>query len=289
MSIFELETNYVLGNYQGAINVNNQIRSKNEEDLLLRDYFVFRSHAELGDYRLVLDEIRANSHIALLAVQLYAAYLLNPGNEKIFATIQSWIDSGDLRNELAKVVVGCIFFRAGKYEECLRVLHDSNSLEGRAILVQLYLTINRLEYAQKEFKIMQSIKDDAPLTQLTFAWICLQDKSTCKEAGEIFHDLMNKYGSTVLLLNGLAVSALTLADFDRAEKVLLDALMIDNKSIVTRTNLVVVGQLQDKPADKLKRDLSQISSAAPDNPWILGLNKASSDFDAAQSKFIHNI
>jgi coatomer protein complex subunit epsilon len=249
---------------------------------------VFRSHAELGDYRLVLDEIRPNSHIALLAVQLYAAYCLNPSNEKIFVTIQNWIDSGDLRNELAKVVVGCIFFRAGKYEECLRVLHDSTSLEGRAILVQLYLTIHRIEHAQKEHKIMQSIKDDAPLTQLAFAWICLQDKSTCKEAGEIFQDLM-KYGSTVLLLNGLAVSALTLGDFDRAEKILLDALMIDNKSIVTRTNLIVVGQLQDKPADKLKRDLSQISSAAPDNPWIISLNKANSDFDAAQSKFIHNI
>jgi len=288
MSIFELETLYQLGNYQGAINLANTIRSKNEDELLLRDYFVYRSYVEQGDYRLVLEEIRPNFNIALLAVQLYAAYLQSPINnyEKVNNTLQSWIDSGELiKNELAKVVVGCILYRVGKYEECLRVLNDTNSLEGRAVLVQLFLNINRIDHAQKEFKTMQSYKDDAPLTQLAYAWISLQDKITCKEAVEIYKDLINKYGTSVLLLNGLAVATMALGDYERAEKFLLDALLMDNKSVVSRTNLLVVGQLLDRPPDKIKRDTSQLTSSAPDHPWVLNLNKASLDFDTAQSKF----
>jgi len=286
MSIFELETLYLLGNYQGAINLGNTIRSRNE-DSILRDYFVYRSYVEQGDHRLVLDEIRSNANIALIAVQVYAAFAQNPLNhEKVFGTIQSWIDSGEIKNELVRVVVGCIYYRAGKYEDCLRVLHDTTSLEGRAILVQLYLSINRIDYAQKEFKTMQAIKDDAPLTQLAFAWISLQEKTTCKEAVEIYKDLKNKYGSSVLLENGLAVATMALGDYERSEKILLDALTMDPKSIVTKTNLIVVGQLLDRPSEKIKRDISQLTTSCPDHPWILSLNKASSDFDNAQSKFL---
>jgi len=287
MSVFELDTYFLLGNYQAAINVGNNLKCLTDEDRLARDIIVYRSHVEQGDYVVVMDDIGRDSPLALLAVKVLAAYMQSETNhERVFSTLQGWIDSGEVaKSTHLQIIAGTIYYKARKYEECLKVIHDIPSLEGRALLVQLYLAINRVDFAVKELKFMQTQKDDAIATQLASAWINLQDKFKCEEAAEIFKDLINKYGSSVLLLNGLAVATMCLGNFDKAEKILLDALLLDNKSVVTRINLIVVSQHLDKPVDKIKREISQLTSIVPNHPWIVGLNKAAEDFDAAQSKF----
>jgi len=282
-----LETYFLLGNYQAAINVGNSLKCNNDEEYLARDIIVYRAHVELGDYGLVMDEIGRDAPLSLLAVKVLAAYMQSESNhERVFSTLQSWIDNGDtLKNTNLQIISGIIYFLAQKYEECLRVLHDTPSLEGRALLVQLYLTINRIDFALKELKFMQTQKDDAIATQLASAWIYLQDKSKYEEAAEIFKDLINKYNPSVLLLNGLAVATMCLGNFEKSEKILLDALEKDNKSVVTRINLIVVSQHLDKPVDKIKREITQLVSVVPQHPWVINLNKASDDFENAQSKF----
>jgi len=287
MSVFELETYFLLGNYQAAINVGNSLKCNGDEDILARDIIVYRSHVELGDYGLVMDEISRDSHVSLMGVKVLAAFMQNENNhERVFTTVQAWIESGDTgKNVHLQLIAGIIFYKAKKYKECLRVMHDTPSLEGRALLVQLYLTINRPDFALKELKFMQTQKDDAIATQLASAWIHLQDKTKYEEAAEIFKDLINKYNTTVLLLNGLAVATMCLGNFEKAEKILLDALLLDNKSVVTRINLIVVSQHLDKPVDKIKREITQLTSVVPNHPWVVNLNKASEDFDNALSKF----
>jgi len=287
MSVFELETYFLLGNYQAAINVGNSLKCNNDEEKLARDIVVYRAHVELGDYGLVMDEIGRDAPLSLLAVKVLAAYMQSENNhERVLLTLQACIDNGDTpKNTYLQIISGIIYFKAQKYEECLRVLHDTTSLEGRAILVQLYLTINRIDFALKELKFMQTQKDDAIATQLASAWIHLQDKSKYEEAAEIFKDLINKYNTSVLLLNGLAVATMCLGNFEKAEKILLEALEKDNKSVVTRINLIVVSQHLDKPVDKIKREITQLVSVEPHHPWVINLNKASDDFETAQSKF----
>jgi len=285
--VFELETYFLLGNYQASINVGNNIKCNSDEEKLARDLIVYRAHVEQGDYGLVMDEIGRDVPLSLMAVKVLAAYMQSENNhDKVFSTLQSWIDNGDTaKNSHVQIICGSIYFKSQKYEECLRVMHDTSSLEGRALLVQLYLTINRIDFALKELKVMQTQKDDAIMTQLASAWIYLHDKSKYEEAAEIFKDLLNKYNNSVLLLNGLAVANMCLGNFDKAEKILLDALLLDNKSVVTRINMIVVSQHLDKPVDKIKREISQLVSVVPHHPWVVNLNKASEDFDNAQSKF----
>jgi len=291
MSVFELETFFLLGNYQAAINAGNNLKCTKDEDKLARDILIYRSYVEQGSYSVVFEGIGNGDPLPLLAVKVLAAFMQSESNhDKVFSTLQSWIDNGEIeRSPSLQMITAIIYYKAHKYEECLRVLHDTPSLEGRALLVQLYLSINRVDFAVKELKIMQGQKDDAIPTQLAFAWICLQDRNKYEEAGEIFQDLLNKYGSTILLLNGLAVASMCLGNFQKAEKILLDALLLDNKSITTQINLIVVSQHLDKPTDKIKRDFNQIVTSVPNHPWVLALGKASEDFDTAQSKFGKNI
>eukprot|EP01123_Difflugia_compressa_P000144 TRINITY_DN10251_c0_g1_i1.p1 TRINITY_DN10251_c0_g1~~TRINITY_DN10251_c0_g1_i1.p1 ORF type:complete len:314 (-),score=58.63 TRINITY_DN10251_c0_g1_i1:12-896(-) len=289
--LFDLETFFLLGNYQAAINCGSTLKFNSDDDRLYRDFLVYRSHIEQGDYALVMDDIGRDAPLPLVAVKVLAAYMQSEANhERVFTTLSTWIESGDLqKSSLTQLIVAIIYFKAMKYEDVLRVINDSPLLEGRALLVQLYLAINRIDYAQKELKFMQSKKDDAIPTQLASAWIHLHDRSKCEEAAEIYKDLINKYGNSVVLLNGLAVASMCLSQFERAEKILMDALLLDNKSITTRINLVVVSQQLDKtPIDKIKRDINQIVSVAPGHPWVVAINNASLDFDNAQKKFEKN-
>jgi len=287
MSVFELETYFLLGNYQAAINVGTSLKCNNDEEKLSRDIIVYRAHVEQGDYGLIMDEIGRDAPLPLLAVKVLAAYMENENNhEKVFSTLLAWIENGDTaKSSHLQIICGVIYYKAQKYEECLRVMHDTPSLEGRTLLVQLYLTINRVDCALKELKFMQTQKDDAIATQLASAWIHLQDRAKYEEAAEIFKDLISKYNTSVLLLNGLAVATMCLGNFEKAEKILLDALLLDNKSVVTRINLIVVSQHLDKPVDKIKREITQLISVVPHHPWVLNLNKASDDFENAQNKF----
>jgi len=66
---------------------------------------------------------------------------------------------------------------------------------------------------------------------------------------------MDKYGPSVSLLNGVAVAQMQAGAFDKAEKALKDALVIDSKSSVTNINLFVCYEQQGKAQEVLKKQL----------------------------------
>ena len=68
--LFELINFFVLGNYQGAINEgvsfgSGQLR---EGDLVLRDFYVYRSYIAQGNYGLVISEIKDNAPATLQVI-----------------------------------------------------------------------------------------------------------------------------------------------------------------------------------------------------------------------------
>jgi Flp pilus assembly protein TadD len=74
-------------------------------------------------------------------------------------------------------------------------------------------------------KVMQERADDAVPTQVARALIAIE-KGEAENAAQIFQELLDKYGQSVLLLNGLAVSFLHQGEFEKAERVLQDALLL---------------------------------------------------------------
>jgi len=142
-----------------------------------------------------------------------------------------------------------------------------------------------VDVAQRELQKLQQLKDDAIVTQLGTAWVNIAlGKEKLKEAIDTYQELIDKLGPSIALLNGIAVASMQQGAFDKAEKALRDALVLDNKDAVTNINLYVVLEHQLKAPEVLKRQLSVIKSIQPDHPWLISLQRSEDGFDAAMAK-----
>jgi hypothetical protein len=65
------------------------------------------------------------------------------------------------------------------------------------------LALDRPDLAENAIKQMQAIDDEATITQLSHACVCLtQGGEKVKEASLIYKDLADRYGHTVAATNG---------------------------------------------------------------------------------------
>eukprot|EP01125_Pyxidicula_operculata_P012168 TRINITY_DN3991_c0_g1_i4.p1 TRINITY_DN3991_c0_g1~~TRINITY_DN3991_c0_g1_i4.p1 ORF type:complete len:135 (-),score=36.18 TRINITY_DN3991_c0_g1_i4:82-486(-) len=132
MSLFELKTFFLLGNYQQAINMAGNVSVENDAERLEKDILVYRCYVEQGEYGIVLDEINGQAPLPLLVVKVLASFLSNPNtHEKVFATLAQWVESGETsKHPQLQLLVALIYFKANRLEEALRVIHNTNNLEG---------------------------------------------------------------------------------------------------------------------------------------------------------------
>jgi len=123
------------------------------------------------------------------------------------------------------VIAATIYAAEGNIDEAIRIANQSTTLEGKALLVQLYLQINRLDVADKEFAAMSQLDEDATLTQLTGAWLGIhKGGDKLQEAFYIFQELGDKFSPGPVILNGQAVCQMQKGLFEEAEGLLLEAL-----------------------------------------------------------------
>jgi len=283
MSLFDLRSSVFLGSFQAAINLAQRIQPEDEREQIERDILLYRAYCEQGGESLdiVLGDIRPNSPPPLLAMRVYASYLA--GDEKALVTVEEWLaqSPGD---SITQLVAGLILLRASRNSDAFTVLFPPRSLEAQYLIVQLYLRINRIDAALAALKIMQEKADDAVPTQVARALVASENRDP-DAAIYIWKDLLEKYGQNVLVLNGLGVGHMQRGDFEAAEQVLQDALLLDNKSVPTRLNLLVCSQHLGRPADKWNRDFNQLCSLAPTHPWVVAQQEAEQLFEQARSKY----
>lgn len=164
--------------------------------------------------------------------------------EKEYLTGSGNLDSS---NAVALLVAATIFLRENNPEGALRVLHISDHIECIQLRLHTLLSMNRLDLARKELKIMQEKDDDGTLTQLSLAAVNLQmggDK--IQEAYYIYQELIDKFGPTTLLLNGQASSFIQQGKFEEAESALQEALEKDSSCPETFINMIVLSQQTGK-------------------------------------------
>jgi len=282
----------LLGHYQSAINAASKIRPDPKKPdsaavLLSRDLFVYRAQIEQGNAALVVEEITKQSAPALQSVKLLAQLASGAFDvDQLLAAANDLATNAGNDGQL-QTILGLVFLKLGKQEECLRCLHSTTSLEGRSILVQLYLVLNRVDLAARELTKMQAQKDDAIPTQLAAAWVALSHgREKAKEAAETFSELLEKYGPSVSILNSLAVARLHLGDFDGSEAALRQALVLDGKAAQTHINLIVCLEQGGKGgSDAVRKQLALLKSIAPEHPWVAALSRADERFDAEVARF----
>lgn len=287
MSLFELRNSVFLGSYQSAINLAGSFHPESAQEALERDVLLYRAHAQQGDYEVVLNEIASSAPPSLLAVRLWAIYLSKKADlGMVLSTLETWQKEGTINDPIVQVIASLIYFQEHQLEQCFAALMPQRSLEASSILVQLYLSINRVDLASKEVQRMREKRDDAVPTQVARAWVNIEsNKSGAEDALGTFQELKAKHGESVLILNGMASAHLHLGDYNNAEKALLQVLVLDKNSVATKINLYVCYQHQGKPKDKLAREFSQLLALAPKHPWVLQQQAGDKLFEDAASKF----
>mmetsp|Transcript_39780 Transcript_39780/g.64513 ORF Transcript_39780/g.64513 Transcript_39780/m.64513 type:complete len:296 (+) Transcript_39780:40-927(+) len=286
--LFALRNFFYLGNYQLAINEGSTLSPSSETLKGERDMFVYRSYIAQGNYKFALDEIKDNASIALQSVRLLATYLASEDNKDIsLITLKEWLsDPISANNPTLQIIAGIIYCHERNYEEALRCVHQGTTLEMIALMIQVFLRMDRVDLAEKQLKIMQQTEDDATLTQLATAYVSMaQGGAKVQEAFQILQDLSEKYSSTAMLLTGMAVCHLLQGKYEDAEKLLLDAAGKSSTSFEAIINLIAVAQHLKKPQELINRYITQLKTSAPTHPWTTQVISLESSFDRFASKY----
>jgi len=284
--LFELKNNFYLGSYQAGINEARSISPSAEKVALERDCFVYRSLIALGNYNLVLDEIKDSAPTELQAVKLLASYMRGDDRDLSLETLKQWLtDDNSANNPMLKLIAGIIYCAERNYDDALRVLHQSNILEGHALAVQIYLKLHRVDFAEKELKLLHEMDDDATLTQYVAAWVNLAvGGEKIQDAFYSFQELSEKHAPTGPLLNAMAACNMLMKKYPEAEKFLLEALEKNSKDPDTCANLVSCFSMQGKMKEAT-RYLNQVKTGSPQHAWVQQLTKLDENFGNSARRF----
>jgi len=290
--LFEVKNYFILGNYQGAINAGNSVKPssfKNENDKAEKDAYVYRCYIAQGNLGLVLQEIKEKtSHPSLQAVRLLALYLSKEDSkEQVVSQFKQILSDTTLAgNFIIQLMAATVYFHEENYEEAMRCVYQTATLEGLAFLVQIYLKINRLDEAEKVVQGMHTIEDDATMTQLATAWLnIVLGGDKLNESLATFKELGDKYGYTSKLYGGIANCYLQQRKFEEAEKVLNLGLEKNANDADIHANLTVLYVQNQRGSEALSRQLSQLSSKTPKHPLLVGLQKVEKNFEQFSKQF----
>jgi len=280
--LFDLKNAFFTGNYQTCINEAQKLKLSDPELSLERDVLMYRSYLALRKYRVVLEEVGPGSKATLQPLNMLAKYLSSPNKrDEIVSELDTMMGGDvDVGNYVLLIVAATIYLGVDQPESALRVLHPSDHLECVALRLQAMLAMHRPDLAKKELKTMQEKDEDATVTQLAQAWTNMAlGGEKVQEAYYIYQEMIDKLGSTALLLNGQAVTFLAQGKYAEAEAALAEAIEKDPNNPETLVNMIVLAHHQGKQPEVSNRYLSQLKDMDPHHSFVVKLGQKEADFD----------
>jgi tetratricopeptide (TPR) repeat protein len=280
--LFDLKNAFFTGNYQTCINEAQKLKLSDPELSLERDVLMYRSYLALRKYRVVLEEVGPGSKATLQPLNMLAKYLSSPiKRDEIVSELDTMMGGDvDVGNHVLLIVAATIYLGVDQPESALRVVHPSDHLECVALRLQAMLAMHRPDLAKKELKTMQEKDEDATVTQLAQAWTNMAlGGEKVQEAYYIYQEMIDKLGSTALLLNGQAVTFLAQGKYAEAEAALAEAIEKDPNNPETLVNMIVLAHHQGKQPEVSNRYLSQLKDMDPHHSFVVKLGQKEADFD----------
>eukprot|EP00602_Paraphysomonas_sp_CaronLab_P006060 CAMPEP_0185018718 /NCGR_PEP_ID=MMETSP1103-20130426/1390_1 /TAXON_ID=36769 /ORGANISM="Paraphysomonas bandaiensis, Strain Caron Lab Isolate" /LENGTH=300 /DNA_ID=CAMNT_0027548655 /DNA_START=60 /DNA_END=962 /DNA_ORIENTATION=- len=284
--LYTMRNLFWLGNYQLAINESNSLHRLAKHLNPIRDEFVYRSYLALGQYDIVIGEIQdtPSTPLALRAIRQLALYLSKKSSyEVVLSNLEALADEASKTSQatIYYLVLATVHVHGDNIKDALIATEGQSTLELSAYAVQLLLRMDRPDLAQQRLALMKSVDEDSALTQLATAWVSMRTGGAkgMAEAANIYEDLSEKYGASVMLMTGLAVSKMHQGLFDEAETHLQEALNKDPSNADCLANIITVSYHLDKPPEVIARFVSQLRNKAPEHPLLQGLTNFESAYD----------
>nr|ACO11105.1 Coatomer subunit epsilon [Caligus rogercresseyi] len=285
--LVDVKNAFYIGNFPNTIKEAQKLKTSDPEVSIEKDVFMYRAYLSMRKFGVLRNEIlESTSHPSLVPLLTLSRYMENktPREEIVLGlenNVQDSVSSSCL-------VAASIYSLESQYENALRVIHSASveNLELQALKIQVLLRMDRLDLARKELKALQDMDDDATLTQFAQAWVNMAiggDK--IQEAYYIFQELIDKFGSTPLLLNGQAASFLGQEKYEEAESALQEALDKDSDNPDTLINLMVLSQMTGKPIEVFNRYMTQLKDFDPSHTFIKDTSDKEKDFNRLMAQY----
>lgn len=240
--------------------------------------YVYRSYLALGQYDVVDGEIDDSdgTPVNLRAIKVLSAYFQGKKDDAL-ARVAAWATE---TNPTVEIVCSLVQSHEGSVKDALKAVSKGRTLEQMSMMVSLLLRMDRMDLAAKCYSNMRAIDEDSSLTMLASAWIYISEgHKKVLEACNIYEDLIDKFGGSSLLLNGLAVAKIHQGEYAEAETLLLDALTKRTNDPDSLANLVVVSQQLRRSEDVTTRYLNQLRKAAPGHTLLQALGTFEQAYD----------
>ncbi|KAJ3965901.1 coatomer epsilon subunit-domain-containing protein, partial [Lentinula raphanica] len=175
--LYHVKQQFVLGAYKTVVDLT--LPDPNSPDFIPTLIYKARSHIALNDPKAALQLVPADSeNVALKAVTSLAKFVAAEGTSNSESALEELrdlsveiegddVEGTDRDKATVRVLAGTAFARAGELEEALETLGaDTEDLEAVAVIVQIYLSINRPDLAKKEYERSKRWAEDDLLLQL---------------------------------------------------------------------------------------------------------------------------
>ncbi|KAG9287391.1 hypothetical protein G9A89_023763 [Geosiphon pyriformis] len=294
--LFALRNLFYTGSFQQVINEANSRTQVSEASKLERKIYLYRAYIAQGKYKIVISEVKDSDSVDLRVVKLLAVYLHakaqqdDTKREKVVKQLREEVldEPANLGNTTIQIISGTIYYHEGLFEDALKVLvKNKKNLECVALIIQIYLRLDRVDLAKRELVGVKSWAEDAILAQLMEAWVGLRIGGDKYQEAYYIHEeiAQSPTSNTVKILNGQAVCHIHLGRYPEAEGLLLEALNKNNDDPEILVNLIVVSNLAGKPADVASRYLTQLKDVSPNHPFLQDLELKTFFFDRAAQRY----
>ncbi|KAF8634556.1 hypothetical protein AX17_004146 [Amanita inopinata Kibby_2008] len=189
---------------------------------------------------------------------------------------------------LVRVLSATAFVRAGEFEEALETLAtDTEDLEAVALIVQIYLSINRPDLARKQFDRSKNWAEDDLLLQLIESTIGLvTGKDGYSNASSFYTEqLANPSLTSPHILTARGITRILRNEIHEAKSDLEESLEQQTGDAETLAALCVAAGLGGLKRQETEELWMRLSSEHPGHPLVVDVSKKSELFDEVVTKY----
>lgn len=291
--LYTLRAQYWLGHYQLALEEAKSISRRPMPPQLKveREELVLRSLLAKGEFEKVIQgSDGADKGLGIQAINIRAKYELTDANDtatrkSYIAALQSLLNN-DTATPTVQIIAAQTFLMDGEMtNDALSAVHLGTTLEQLALVIQIYIRMDRLDLAQETLAVMKSSDEEAVLTQMSSVHVMIANgRSTAPDAIHIMSSLSEQYGNSTTLLNLTACAYMTAGRYAEAEQALLEA-KSEGSSLDTLINLMVCSQHLGKGMAAIAPLVMELKQQYPSCSFVNSLNRVEGAFDREALKY----